>query len=199
MKLGHCVKLAGGLLVAGMILVGAGPARAHEAAESDKAADLIRQAIALVVNEPSKLAAAREKIADAREAKDQTGVDVAFLEPADGALAAGDAHRGRAFLEAAIGARPHTGNADPAPIRETSGAPAGDTASAATETLTPTTMPMQMASGAEPGTSVVTEPLDARPHLNGGDWALLLGSVAVGLFGLSLGLRFRPAHRRWAR
>lgn len=197
MKLCHRMKIAGGVLVAGLILVGAGPARAHEGAESDRAADLVRQAIALVVNEPTKLADAREKIADARAAKDQTGVDASFLEPADGALAAGDAHQGRAFLEAAVGARPHTGTADPAPIRETTTA-LGDEPAAPAGIATEGTPPMRMATGAESGTEVVTEPLDARPHLNGGDWALLFGSLVIGLFGVYLGLRFRPAHRGWA-
>ena len=192
------------LLAIAVVFTGAGPAWAHEGEESDKAADLIRQAIALVVNEPGKLADAREKVGDARKAKDQTGVDMALLGQGDDALAAGDIHQGRAFLEAAIGARPHTGGAEPAPIRQTTDEPA----TASTEEAAPpagapmpmagaqgTDAPMPMATGAEPGTNVVTEPLDVRRHLDGGDWALLFGSLAVGLFGVYLGLRFRPPHR----
>ena len=40
--------------------------------------------------------------------------------------------------------------------------------------------------------TVVTESLDARPHLNGGDWALLFGSLVIGLLGIYLDLRFWP-------
>lgn len=193
-----------GLLAAAVVLVGAGPAWAHEGEESDKAADLIRQAIALVVNEPAKLADAREKVGDAREAKDQAGVDMTLLGQADDALAAGDVHQGRAFLEAAIGARPHTGSAEPAPIRRTIDEPASaSTDEAGTPAGAPmpmagapaTAAPMTMAAGAEPGTDVVTEPLDVRRHLDGADWALIFGSLAIGLFGVYLGLRFRPPHR----
>jgi hypothetical protein len=57
----------------------------------------------------------------------------------------------------------------------------------------PTTEPMRMARGAEPGAVRIRDPLEPRPGLAAGDWALLGGSVAVGLVGVWLALRRRPA------
>lgn len=190
--------VVGGLLLGAVLLLGVLPARAHEGEESTKAADLVRQAIALVVNEPDKLPSAREKVADARRSEDRSGVDAALLDRADAALAAGDPHQGRALLEQAIGARPHIGTAAVAPIRQTTEAAPEVTAKSGdgngTEAMPAT--PMPMAGGAEAGTDIVTDPLDVRPRLDGGDWALLFGSLAVGLAGVYLGLRFRPRREK---
>lgn len=205
-------RVAAGLAIVAAVLAGAAPARANEADGSTRAADLVRQAIAIVVNKPGGLAGARERIADTREAKDRSGVDVSLLEQADGALAAGDVHQGRALLEQAIGARPHTGGAEPAPIRRTTADPEAETTAIGQAGNTPSpsegrparwrrgnvgapgeaATPMEMARGAEPGTGVVSDPLDTRPALDGGDRSLLLASLAVGLAGVSLGVRFRP-------
>lgn len=56
----------------------------------------------------------------------------------------------------------------------------------------------QTARGAEPAGEFIAEPLDVGSDLDGGDWALLATSIVVGLAGLWLGVRYRPAHWRAA-
>lgn len=122
-----------------------------------------------------------------------------MVEEAGAALTAGDPHRARALLERSIGAQPHLGEAEPPPIRETtptttspdSMGEMGDTPDQAGADPTP----MTMATGDEPGTELIAEPLETQPRLDGGDWALLGSSLAVGLLGVGLGLRSRPGRR----
>ena len=148
-----------------------------------------------MVNQPDDTAGAREKLADAREAQDQAGTDMVLVDRGDAALARGDIHEGRALLEQAIGAWPHTARSDPAPIRQTTPEPAPPASGPADQPSAATSeAPMEMATGAEAGTAVVSEPLDVRPRLDGGDWGLLAGSLTAGLVGVYLGLRFRPRH-----
>ncbi len=147
------------------------PAGAHGAGESKKAVELVQQAIALIVNKPGDLAAAEEKVNDALKAPDKAGVDLPSVEQAKTALESRDAHRGRALLERAIGAKPHLSSVEPLAIRE---------------------IPAERATGAEPGTKVATDPLPGRRGLETGDGALLLESLAVGVIGMGLAVRFRP-------
>ena len=198
------VRFARSLVVATaaalVTLWGMGPAPAHEDDEvGGTAGDLVRQAIALIVNRPDDVETIRDKIDDAAKADDTSGVDLAVVGRALGAFDSGDLHQTRALLEQSIGAQPHVdvGAAEPPPIRETTpttappmGMPEGSTSGASpTMTIAP---PMTMATGAEPGTELIAEPLDVRPHLDGEDWVLLATSIAVGLVGVWLGLRHRP-------
>src|SRR6266508_6473732 len=111
-------------MVIGLGVASVAPAAAHGGEESDKASDLVLQAIALMVNEPGSRAAAAEKIHDALEAKSKKGVDLGDVEDADKALKGRDVHRARALLERSIGAEPHLSSVEPQPIRERSEQPA---------------------------------------------------------------------------
>jgi hypothetical protein len=184
------------LLAAVLLLAIAVPALAHEEDVNRAAADLVRQAIALLATTPDDLGELREKLEAAVQAEDRSGVDLALVEQATTVLFdEGDPHRARALLEQAVGARPHIGLEDPAPIRQTRPAPepgmAGTGAEGAPMPMTP--QPMEMARGAQPGATLIADPLETRPVLTAGDWALLGGSLALGLTGVWLVLRRRPA------
>jgi hypothetical protein len=53
--------------------------------------------------------------------------------------------------------------------------------------------PMETATGEETGTTVVHDGLSTQGHLAGGDWVLLVLSVAAAAVGVWLALRYRPA------
>jgi len=162
------------------------PAMAHGGEQSDEASVLVRQAIALIVSSPDDLGEIREKVEAAREAPDTTGVDLALVEQADAALTDGeDLAQVRALLERSIGAgavtapapdEPEPGSATTPAATEGAGEPTGD-----------------MATGAEPGTTVIAEPLETRPRLDATDWLVLAGSILAGLAGVWLSLQYRPA------
>jgi hypothetical protein len=83
-------------VLAAAVLVGARPAAADEPGESTVASELVRQAIALIVNTPGNMEAAEEKIGDALEVDNREGVDIPLVRQADEALAAGDLHEASA-------------------------------------------------------------------------------------------------------
>lgn len=72
---------------------------------TERAYDLVRQAIALIVDTPADVDAITDKIGDALSAKDQSQVQIALVQRAKDALARGNLHRARALLEKSIGAR----------------------------------------------------------------------------------------------
>jgi len=78
------------------ILLGEGTERAY---------DLVRQNIALIVDTPADVDAIPDKIGDARSARDQSQVQIALVRQAKDAPARGNLHRMRALLEKSIGAR----------------------------------------------------------------------------------------------
>lgn len=169
----RAVVLLGALTMA--VLVGAMPAAADEPGESTIAHHLVREAIALIVNTPGNMDAVREKVGDALEVEDQEGVDIALVRQADEALAAGDMHEARALLERSIGARPHVGASDVAPIGEVSEHP--------------------MARGGEPGDAPILDPLDTS-GIEGGDAAAIATGAVLALVGILLGWRWRPSRAR---
>ncbi len=156
-------------------LVEATPVMADQPGESTMAHHLVREAIALIVNTPGNMDAVREKVGDALEVKDQEGVDIALVRQADKALAAGDMHEARALLERSIGARPHRGTSDVAPIGQVS--------------------QHQMARGGEPGDAPILDPLDTG-DLDGGDAAAVAVGATLALLGILLGWRWRPSRGR---
>ena len=163
------------LITAAVLLVGSASALAGSN-ETNKAGDLVRQAIAHIVHDPNNTMAAAEKIDDATNAPDKQGVDMDLVAQARDALARHDVHQARTLLERSIGARPHLSGTDPWPIRET----------------------RPMATGAETGIDVVTDPLAPHRGLTGADWAALSGLVGSGALGIYLAMRFRPASPRAA-
>jgi hypothetical protein len=158
------------LIVMAFLVAGAGQALAHGGNESDKAGDLIRQAIAYIVNDSNNTAAAAERINDALNAPNKDGVDMDLVVQAQKALTAGDAHQARALLERSIGARSHLDNSDPLPIRQVG----------------------PLATGADTGINVVTDPLPPDRDITGSDWETLSGLFLLGALGVYLAERFRP-------
>ena len=158
-----------------MFVALAGPAGANEPGASDESSQLVREAIALIVNTPGDMEAIEDRIADAQTAPDQEGVDLALVAEAAAALPGGDMHVVRALLERSIGAQPHVGTNDPLPIGQSRGTPG-----------------MAMATGAETGTDVVTDPLPPDRDRSGGDWLALAGLAVLAAAGVALAARLRP-------
>lgn len=161
------------LLISLALVAPAATAVADTGGGTSKAGDFVRQAIALIVNEPGTPMAAEERINDALNAPDKTGVDMALVEEAAAVIGRGDIHQARALLERSIGARPHLGSVEPVPIGQSP----------------------PLATGAETGINVVTDPLAPHRGMTGGDWAALSGLIALGALGLLLAVRFRPRFR----
>lgn len=165
-----------GLLVVvltALLFVGARPAAADDPDESTVASELVRQAIALIVNTPDNMEAVQEKVGDALEVENREGVDISLVRQADEALAAGDMHEARTLLERSIGARPHLGATDVAPIGEVTEG--------------------HMARGAEAGDAPILDPLDTG-DIDGGDTVAIVVGVVLALAGVLLGLHWRPSH-----
>jgi hypothetical protein len=146
------------------------PAWAHGDEDNPRAFDLVRQAIALIVNLPTHTDEIEDKIKDAAESEDTSDVQVPLVEQAMEALDAGDLHRTRALLEQSIGARVHTGDADPVVIGKVP---------------PPTT-------GEETGTLAAIDALPGRHGLQSDDWALLAISIALAAAGIALSFTLRP-------
>ena len=157
----------------------AGPAAADEPGESDESAQLVREAIALIVNTPGDMEGIEDKIVDAQEAPNQEGVDLGLVAEAEEAFEREDMHEVRALLERSIGAQPHRGDQDPLPIGETRGSPG-----------------MPMATGAETGIDVVTDELAPDRDRSSSDAIGLPALVLVAAAGVWLAVRFRPRPHR---
>ena len=114
---------------------------------------------------------------DALEVDDQEGVDIALVRRADEALVAEDLHEARTLLEESIGARPHLGATDVAPIGEVSDD--------------------RTARGAEAGEAAILDPLESG-DLDGGDEAAIALGVALASAGVLLGWRWRPRRAKEA-
>lgn len=170
------VSLALGLSV---VLTAAGPAAADEPGESDESAQLVREAIALIVNTPGDMEGIEDKIVDAQEAPNQEGVDLDLVADAEEAFEREDMHEVRALLERSIGAQPHRGDLDPLPIGETRGSPG-----------------MPMATGAETGTDVAIDELAPDRSLSGSDGLGLAALAVLTGVGVWLAVRFRPRPHR---
>ena len=154
-----------------MVLFAVSPAAADEPGESTVASELVRQAIALIVSTPGNMEAIEDKVGDALEVENQEGVDISLIRRAVEALDNDNVHETRALLERSIGARPHFGATDVAPIGEVSQG--------------------RMARGAEAGEAPILDPLDTS-DVDGGDSAAIAVGVALALLGVFLGLRWRP-------
>jgi hypothetical protein len=137
----------------------------------------VRQAVALIVNTPGNMEAIEEKVGDALEVDDQEGVDIALVRRAGDALEAEDLHQARTLLEESIGARPHLGATDVAPIGEVSDD--------------------RTARGAEAGEAPILDPLDTS-DLDGGDTAAIGVGIALASAGVLLGWRWRPRRAKEA-
>lgn len=101
----HQIRGCAAVIVLMALLLVITPARAWADENGDRAYDLVRQAIALIVNTPADVDAISDKIDAALSAKDQSQVQIPLVQQAKDALARGNLHRVRALLEKSIGAR----------------------------------------------------------------------------------------------
>lgn len=161
-----------------LLVVMAAPAAGHGDEPEPTGRDQVLQAIALIVNEPSSVEAALERLRGAREAEDRTGVDLALVQRGGRALAAGDPARAKDLLQQSIGARTDLSGAD---VRHILQVPRGAAY-------------VPLATREQSGTVVVTEELPGRDDLGAVDLALLGVAAAVAALGIVLGIRLRPAH-----
>lgn len=159
------------------VLAGAQPVAAHEPGEGAEASELVRQAIALIVNTPEDTEAIEDKVADAQEVEDREEVDVALVRRAGEAYEAGDLHEARTLLERSIGARPHLGATEVATVGEVS----EDNA----------------ARGAEAGEAPILDPLDTG-GIDGGDAVAVAVGAGLALAGVVLAVLWRPSGARGA-
>ena len=171
----RAIRLALILLLTGGFLVGLAPrVSAHGGGDtSDKASDIVKQCIAFLVNEPD-MDMIEDKMHDALDAPDMTGVDMDDVTAAHAAFHAGDMDRAQAYLEASIGLQPHM---------------SGIQAAAVMQDVMPAT-------GADPGNVVIDQPLDGVRSLSGGNLAAFVLSILAIVAGAALALRTRPRHRR---
>ena len=157
----------------------AGSVIADEPGESDESAQLVREAIALIVNTPGDMEGIEEKVVDALEAPNQDGVDLSLVAGAEDAFGRGDMHEVRLLLERSIGAQPHRGDQDPLPIGETRGSPG-----------------MSMATDAATGIDVAIDALEPDRDLSGADVFGLVVLALLAAAGMWLAARFRPRPNR---
>ncbi|HET7277239.1 MAG TPA: hypothetical protein VFJ22_04110 [Dermatophilaceae bacterium] len=143
------------------------------------ARDSVLQAIAYLVNTPDDMDMIKDKVKDAQESTDHNGVDVSQLDDAMSALEAGNMTDARVRLERAIGARVDLSGTNVEPVLQV---PPGLTS-------------VTLATGDQPGTTVVTDELAGRSgSLAVGDVVLIgLAALAVAV-GIALSMRFRPEH-----
>ncbi len=153
-------------------VLSAAPANADpNAEESDFSVDLVQQAISLIANDGGA-ERALEKMQDALEAPDPSGVDLALVEQA--VTVVEDAGGASAGQEALSEARALLLQAAPALAKPPQG---------------------PMATGEDPATTLVLDPFEPERGISdGGDVVLLilaLGAIALGLF---LARLWRPRH-----
>lgn len=165
------------LLLLGLALLTGPPSQAHEG-EGVSAREGVLQAIAYLVSSPGDMEAVEEKIADAQEAEDTSGVDLTLVRRAESALVDGDMMLARALLQRAVGAGTDMSGADMRPILQVP--PGADT--------------VPLATGEATGTSIVTDEMAGREGLTRTDLGLLGAATGLVLAGLWLSHRFRPAH-----
>ena len=183
-KLSRAIRVVVASVVSMLALIAfALPAFAHEGEKSMKSSDLVRQAIALIVNMPGDRSAVEDKINDALASSKPEGVDLTLVAQAKTALAAGEIHRVRALLEIAIGARPHTGAHMPLPIRRAPVAPGADVGN------------FNLATGDSPGPGIAGDPLIARRHFDGKTTVVFIVAALLAAMGVVLAIRYRPVGR----
>jgi len=168
--------LALALMTASLTLLPGVVAVAHEGEGEVPAIDLVRQAIAYIVNTPDDMDAIVDKVDDAAESKDDSGVDMALVEQARSALDHEDMMAARSLLQRAIGAQADMSGTDVHPILQV---PKG-------------AADVELATGEQTGTNVTVDPLPGRGDLTGTDIAVLGIAAAFTLAGLVLGWRWRP-------
>jgi hypothetical protein len=166
-----------------LTVLASAPAWAHEGEESASAHDLVLQAVAYMVNTPGDLESIEDKVKDAQDSEDTSGVRMALVRQAESALEVGDLARARDLLQRSIGAHADLSGTDVQHILQTS----------------PGQRSVTLATGEEAGTRVVTDEQPGRGGLTGSDAALLVVAGVLAAGGILLSIRYRPAHSVHAR
>ena len=157
------------VLSLGFSLLPASVAWAHVGEESVPAKTTVEEAIAIIATQPEQMDAIDDKLGDAQESEDTTGVDEKLVKQAAAAFDDGDMDTTLLLLEQSIGVKPGETMTDP-----TSGLPS------------PAPLP--------PSQEPITSPLLAESpnHVSTMDtaWLLVLAAAAV-VLGLLVVRRYR--------
>lgn len=121
------------------------PASAHEDETSIKASEDVLQAISYIVNSPGNMDAISDKLKDAPESSDTSGVDLALVRQAQAAVASNDMMKARDLLQRSIGAVPDMTGTDVRHILQ----------------VPPGARSVTLATGEQSGTTVVTDEMPA--------------------------------------
>ena len=160
-------------VASGVFILNLPAALAHEGEEETSAKELVLQGIALLRGQPDQSEAIEDKMHDALEAEDASGVELSLVERADEAFEGGDLHEARDLLEEAVGAAPHRVVEDPGKgVR--SPAPESEE-----ETEAAAVLHEQEISGGLRGPEGTV------------DWTLVVLAGLLGIVGLALARRFR--------
>jgi hypothetical protein len=114
---GLCLLLRSIVLAWLAVAALAAPASAHEGEEKVPARTQVQVAVALITTQPEQMDLAADRINDAIEAEDQSGVDIDRVKQAQAAFRAGDVPRTELLLEQALGACPGEPVVNPAGVR----------------------------------------------------------------------------------
>ncbi len=189
----HLRWVAGGILAAGLVGVAAGGALAHKGKLPEDALTLVRQAAALLAQNPGMTGEVRERLQAALKSKKPAGVHLDQIAEALRALDKKDVGTARRLLLAAI---MPAGMPMP-PEGPGRSAPRAAAPSSAAPLPSP---PPAVASGQPPGVQVsvevamkMAEPLQARFTGSKAENAILAGGLALVGFGLFLLGRTRRA------
>lgn len=188
-----------GLLIRGITVLLAGlltslpalPALAHGEEEGDPSRALVLQALAYLANQPDGYAeAVADKVADALEAPDKEGVDLAKVEAAKAALngygeTSGDSglvsdEIGETHTEDVIASEGEMEPLDTAVLLEIR--------TLLQESVEPLTGPV---TGSETGTTTMLDPMSGKTNWDGTSVVFAVLSVAAVLGGLLLARRWR--------
>lgn len=164
LTVGLAIAATGGLMI---------PAQAHTGEKAMKGTDLVKQGIAFLVEKPMEPGLALDKMKDALDATDHSGVFLDYVKQAQVAENAGDIHKARALLEASIGAKPHISGVEPAPIGQITVQP-----------------PISV------DATIPNDPLELAAEFTGLNIALLVISVIAVALGAWMAFRMRPRRRQ---
>lgn len=142
------------------------------------ARESVLQAIAYVVNTPNNMDMIGDKLKDAQESQDKSGVDLAEVRQAEQAFGKGDMRRVRLLLEESIGARADLTGMDVRHVLQ----------------VAPGSSTISLATGEQAGTEIVTDELTGRGAWTTVDSTVLVLAVVIAAAGALLAWRFRPAH-----
>jgi hypothetical protein len=167
-----------------LVTVPAGTALAHKSKLPSDALSLVRQAAALLAQDPKMQGEARERLEAALASKDVRGVDLTQVKQALDALAAGDIPAARRALTGAV----ISGTASTAAPPEAAASGSGPAAGMAPMTAGPSGSTVAQPAVSSPADTIaamkMSEPLVARFGRSPGELATLFVGIALIAVGL---------------